>query len=351
MSGLLTRAELAVYQRLVRPVLFRMFGGDPERIHEAMIEWLGHVPGTRRARVVDPVQVAGIQFPNRVGVAAGLDKDGLAAPAWARLGFGFAELGTVTGQAQPGNDRPRVFRAVASRGIVNRMGFNNAGADALADRLLKLGVQRGNQRVGIPLGISIGKTKRVPVEQARADYLCSVEALRPYADYFAVNVSSPNTPGLRSLQAARELESLVGAVVAGAGEGSRHPVPVWVKLAPDLSAAELSDALTAITSAGAAGVIATNTTLSREGLAPADRHLAEQAGGLSGAPLTARSLAFVEAVKGATDLPVMGVGGIMSPRDAARLLEAGASLVQLYTGFIYAGTALVRGIHELTGTR
>ncbi|MDO5065693.1 MAG: quinone-dependent dihydroorotate dehydrogenase [Propionibacteriaceae bacterium] len=348
MLSLRTRAELGGYQRLLRPVLFRLFGGDPEAIHEAMIGWLAQVPGTRQARVVAPVELAGIRFPNRVGVAAGLDKDGHAAPAWARLGFGFAELGTVTGRAQPGNDRPRVFRAVASRGVVNRMGFNNAGADALADRLLKLGVQRGNQRLGIPLGISIGKTKVVPVADARADYVSSVVALRDFADYFAVNVSSPNTPGLRSLQAAQELTDLVGAVVEAAAEGG-YPIPVFVKLAPDLEPGELPEVLAAISCSGAAGVIATNTTLSREGLASTDQHLASEPGGLSGAPLTARALRFVETVAATTALPVIGVGGIMSPRDAARMFDAGASLIQLYTGFIYAGPALVRGIHELTG--
>uniref|UniRef100_UPI0030C66264 quinone-dependent dihydroorotate dehydrogenase n=1 Tax=Arachnia propionica TaxID=1750 RepID=UPI0030C66264 len=350
MTGLLTLSELACYQRLLRPVLFRLHRGNPEAVHEMMIEWLGHVPGTRHARVVAPVEVAGIRFPNRVGIAAGLDKDGIAAPAWARLGFGFAELGTVTGQAQPGNERPRVFRAVASRAIVNRMGFNNAGADALADRLLKLGVQRGNLRLGIPLGISIGKTKVVPMARARTDYVGSVDVLRDFADYFAVNVSSPNTPGLRSLQTAQELTTLITSVVGAAGEGG-HPVPVFVKLAPDLDPDGLPEILAAISDAGAAGVIATNTTLSRDGLRPTDQHLRDEAGGLSGAPLTARALRFVETVAGTTALPVIGVGGIMSPRDAARMFDAGASLIQLYTGFIYAGPALVRGIHELTGRR
>lgn len=341
-----TLLTLAAYQRLLRPVLFRYAGGNPEAVHEAMIEWLSHLPPTPRPSIAAPVEVAGILFPNRVGVAAGLDKDGLAAPAWGRLGFGFAELGTVTAQPQPGNDKPRAFRAVASRAIVNRMGFNNDGADALADRLLKFGVERGNRRLGIPLGISIGKTKVVPVGQATADYVASVETLRGYADYLAVNVSSPNTPGLRSLQAATELEALLVAIVAAAGE-----VPVFVKLAPDVEAATLTETLAVIGSSGTAGIIATNTTLDRDGLALADRHLATEAGGLSGAPLTAKALRFVETVVQATDLPVMGVGGIMSPRDAERMFDAGASLVQLYTGFIYAGIALVRGIHEIAEAR
>ena len=346
MTSLFTRAELAAYQKLLRPILFRWAGGDPEAIHEAMISWLGHVPATRSAQVANPVTVAGIEFPNRVGVAAGLDKDGVAAAAWARFGFGHAELGTVTGQAQPGNPRPRMFRARASRGVINRMGFNNRGADALADRLLKLGVQRGNRRLGIPLGVSIGKTKAIALVDAASDYLASLDALRDHADYFAVNVSSPNTPGLRSLQAAKELEQLLGCIVESASQGT-DPIPVFVKLAPDLEPGQLTETVAVIRDCGAAGIIATNTTLSREGLAADDRHLAGEEGGLSGAPLTTRALAFVEQVVSVTDLPVIGVGGIMSPRDGMRMFEAGAVLLQIYTGFIYAGPALVRGLNDL----
>lgn len=350
MTGLMTRAELAVYQRLIRPVLFHWAGGNPEAIHEDMIRWLGFLPPTRSAYECRSTTVAGIRFPNRVGVAAGLDKDGVAAAAWARLGFGFAELGTVTAQAQPGNPKPRVFRAKASRAVINRMGFNNAGAEALADRLLKLGVQQGNLRLGVPLGISIGKTKTVALAQAADDYLASIEALAPYADYFAINISSPNTPGLRALQAARDLGALLSKVVGAAAAGP-DPVPVFVKLAPDLKTDQLRETLTTIDDSGAAGIIATNTTLSRDGLAFEDQRLAIEAGGLSGAPLTRKALAFVERVAAETDLAVIGVGGIMSPRDAGRMLEAGASLIQLYTGFIYAGPALVHGIHETLGNR
>lgn len=348
MTSLFTRAELAAYQKLLRPILFRWAGGDPEAIHEAMISWLGHVPATRSAHVAGQVTVAGIEFPNRVGVAAGLDKDGVAAAAWARFGFGHVELGTVTGQAQPGNPRPRMFRARASQGVINRMGFNNRGADALADRLLKLGVQRGNRRLGIPLGVSIGKTKAIALVDAASDYLSSLDALRDHADYFAVNVSSPNTPGLRSLQAAKELEQLLGCIIESASQGT-DPIPVFVKLAPDLDPHRLTETLAVIRDCGAAGIIATNTTLSREGLAAQDQHLASEEGGLSGAPLTAMALAFVERVVSATELPVIGVGGIMSPRDGVRMIEAGAVLLQIYTGFIYAGPALVRGLNDLLG--
>lgn len=327
--------------RLARTGLFRI---DPEVIHERMIDALGAVPAVRAAVEADPVTVAGIRFPNRVGLAAGLDKDGIAARAWARFGFGFAELGTVTARPQPGNDRPRLFRGPASKAIVNRMGFNNAGADALAARLRGYGAARGNLALGIPLGVSIGKTKVVPLEESTDDYLASLRAVAPVADYVALNVSSPNTPGLRSLQAAEEMEALLSALTTAAA--SLDALPVFVKLAPDLEPEALGETLRVIRGSGAAGIIATNTTLSREGLADADARLRFEAGGLSGAPLTRRALAFVERVAGQTDLPVIGVGGIMTPRDAVRMFDAGAVLVQLYTGFIYEGPALVRGIQE-----
>ncbi len=327
--------------RLARTGLFRV---DPEVVHERMIDALGALPATRRTVEADPVTIAGIRFPNRVGLAAGLDKDGIAARVWARFGFGFAELGTVTARPQPGNERPRLFRGPASRAIVNRMGFNNAGAEALAARLRGYGAARGNLALGIPIGVSIGKTKVVPLEESTDDYLTSLRAVAPVADYVAVNVSSPNTPGLRSLQAAAEMEALLTAITSAAA--TLDDLPVFVKLAPDLDAAALADTLRVISACGAAGVIATNTTLSREGLAGADAALRSEAGGLSGAPLTARALAFVERVTKGTDLPVIGVGGIMAPRDGARMFDAGAALVQLYTGFIYEGPALVRGIQE-----
>ncbi len=337
-----TRALRKGYH-LARAGLFRYAGGDAEKVHEAMIDALALLPAARLARVVDPVTVAGVEFPNRVGVAAGLDKDGRAAAAWARFGFGFVELGTVTASAQPGNERPRLFRLKDSRAIINRMGFNNRGAAAMAAHLSALGVERGNRALGIPVGISIGKTRAVPLEQATQDYLASLELLAPHADYIAVNVSSPNTPGLRSLQGADDLSALVRPLV----EQAAGALPVFVKLAPDLAEGDVESTLRAIEDAGAAGVIATNTTLTRDGLALVDQRLAGEAGGLSGAPLTERALRFVEQVAGRTDLPVMGVGGIMSPADAGAMFDAGAQLVQLYTGFIYEGPALVRGIHDI----
>ncbi len=330
---------------LLRHGLFRYAGGNPERVHEDMIAALAKVPTPGRAAVADPVTVAGVSFPNRVGVAAGLDKDGIAARAWARFGFGFAELGTVTALAQPGNPKPRMFRAVDSKAIVNRMGFNNHGAAALARELARIGVQRGNQAAGIPLGISIGKSKMTPLPGAVQDYLTSLRLLASHADYIAINVSSPNTPGLRSLQQAHELGTLVAALTDEAAALSFAPVPVFVKLAPDLAGSDLVETLAVLRDSAASGLIATNTTLSREGLEPADRWLAAEAGGLSGRPLTAKALAFVESLAG-IGLPVIGAGGIMTPADADRMFNAGAVLVQLYTGFIYEGPALVRGIHE-----
>lgn len=352
------RAQLvaAGYDRLLRPVLFRAHGGDPERIHEDMIgtlSLLGGLPGLRDAvgaltrTDASPVEVAGIRFPGRVGLAAGMDKEGRAARAWQHLGFAFAELGTVTGLPQPGNPRPRVFRGAASGALVNRMGFNNDGVLALANRLAVAGIFRGNGRAGIPLGISIGKSKATELGAAVADYLLSLRTVTPHADYVAVNVSSPNTPGLRSLQDARALADLLGALVAETRTLAHGvaPTPVFVKIAPDLTWPQVDEVIATATDAGAAGLIATNTTLRREGLAPADVRLATEAGGLSGRPLTARAREVVAYVAAHTDLPVIGSGGVMTADDAWALLDAGASLVQLYTGFVYAGPALIGAIN------
>ncbi len=341
------------YESFLRPVLFRRHGGDPEAIHEELIRLLGHVSPWQRSVLRGivgppsiPVTVAGISFPGRVGVAARLDKDGVAASAWAALGFGFAELGTVTAFPQPGNDAPRLFRLRRSQAIVNRMGFNNRGAAALAARLDEAGVRRGQASLGIPLGISLGKSKVIPLADAVSDYVASFRAVAPYADYVAVNVSSPNTPGLRSLQDGGLLRDLVGTLVTEAASIEGPPsVPIFVKIAPDLTDAQIDEVLTVVSDAGASGLIATNTTLSRDGLDLADRPRADEAGGLSGAPLTRRALDVVTRVAGSTSLPVIGVGGIMTPGDADRMFDAGASLVQVYTGFIYHGVALVTGIN------
>ena len=345
------------YRHVLRPLLFRARGGDPERVHEdtlRVITRLGdhRVARTALARVLarhrQPVRVAGIDFPGRVGVAAGLDKNGLGVKAWGSLGFGFAELGTVTAEPQPGNDLPRLFRLPGERAIINRMGFNNAGAAALAARLRAAGVVRGNGAVGIPLGISLGKTKSTPLADATEDYLTSLRLLAGHADYVAVNVSSPNTPGLRTLQDADALAGLVGALVAEsarlAGDGTA--VPVFVKLAPDLTEDALEDLLAVCTAAGAAGLVATNTTVARDGLA-SDHPRRAETGGLSGAPLAARARAVVAFLTARTSLPVIGVGGILTADDGRAMFDAGAVLLQLYSGYIYRGPALVDELNRL----
>jgi dihydroorotate dehydrogenase len=329
-----------VYQRFVRRALFRMGGGDAEVAHERTLRMaarLGAVPpvvaGLRRYFGGSaPRTVFGVRFPGPVGLAAGMDKDGRALRAWPAFGFGFVEVGTVTWHAQPGNPRPRLYRLPASEAVINRMGFNNGGASALAERLRALGPLK------VPLGVSIGKSKVTPVEEAVDDYRSSLRVLAPYADYFAVNVSSPNTPGLRGLQDKAALDTLLGALETS--------VPLLVKIAPDLTDQAIADVLEVCAARGVAGVIATNTTLSRTGLAEVDAARGEEAGGLSGRPLTARALEVVTFVAKESGLPVIGVGGIHSADDALRMLDAGASLVQVYTGFIYHGAGLVRAINH-----
>ncbi|GAA4927032.1 quinone-dependent dihydroorotate dehydrogenase [Actinoplanes utahensis] len=329
---------MSLFSNVARPALFRLGGGDAEHAHEWTLNRLAALPAPALAAMrrwygfANPVEVFGVRFPNRVGLAAGMDKNGIALPAWPALGFGFVEVGTVTAKPQPGNDKPRLFRAKASEGIINRMGFNNAGAAALADRLAALGP------LDVPLGISLGKSKVTPLEDAVEDYLTSYRLLQPYADYIAVNVSSPNTPGLRSLQDKDSIAALLNALAG--------PVPVLVKIAPDLTEPAIAELLEVCLEHGAAGIIATNTTLSRDGLASADQHLAGESGGLSGAPLTARArevVRFVHTESGGR-LPIIGVGGIMSVDDASRMFDAGAALVQLYSGFIYQGPDLVLAV-------
>jgi dihydroorotate dehydrogenase len=329
---------VTLFESAVRPVLFRLGGGDAETAHEFTLARLASLPSGARALLRSryatdaPVEVFGVRFPNSVGLAAGVDKNGVALPAWPALGFGFVEVGTVTAQAQPGNDKPRLFRLPESGAIINRMGFNNAGAAALAARLHALGP------IGVPLGISLGKSKVTPLDRAVDDYLTSYRLLHSYADYIAVNVSSPNTPGLRTLQDKSAIAALLGAVV-----GDK---PVLIKIAPDLTEPAIAELLEVCLEHGAAGVIASNTTLGRGGIAPGDQHLAAEAGGLSGRPLTEQTRKVVHFVHTETGgrLPIIGVGGIMDAGDARALFDAGASLVQLYSGFIYKGPALVRAV-------
>jgi dihydroorotate dehydrogenase len=349
------------YRRVLRPLLFRAYDGDAERIHEETLAAAARVGRSRPARAAiaalcarhrAPATVAGIQFPGMVGLAAGMDKDGVGTKTWGSLGFGYVELGTVTAQPQSGNDKPRLFRLPGSRAIINRMGFNNRGAPALADRLAAIGVSRGNLAVGIPIGISIGKTKSVPLAEAAEDYLASLRAVARCADYVAINVSSPNTPGLRSLQDARTLAELISALVNEAWQlaAGGLPVPIFVKVAPDLTEAALEAVVQVSTEAGAEGLIATNTTLSRDGIS-ADQPLAAEAGGLSGAPLTQRAREVVRFLAERTTLPIIGVGGIMSRDDGQAMLDAGASLLQIYTGYVYAGPSLVNDLNHLKPDR
>ena len=346
------------YRRVLRPLLFRAYGGDAERVHEQTLAAVARIGRSRPAlaalaalcaRHRAPATVAGIQFPGIVGLAAGMDKDGVGIKTWASLGFGYIELGTVTAQTQPGNDRPRLFRLPESRAIINRMGFNNLGASALAERLAAAGVSRGNLAVGIPIGISIGKTKTVPLAEAAQDYLTSLRTVARYADYLAINVSSPNTPGLRSLQDPRTLAELISTLVNEAwrlADGG-PPVPIFVKMAPDLTEAALEEVVGVCTEAGAEGLIATNTTLGRDGIA-AHQPLAGEAGGLSGAPLTRRAREVVRFLAERTTLPIIGVGGIMSRDDGQAMLDAGASLLQIYTGHVYGGPALIDDLNRMT---
>jgi len=325
------------YSRLVRPVLFRR---NAEAVHEWTLRRLATLSRNQLALAAlrrlyarsAPRTVFGVRFPNPVGLAAGLDKDGRALPAWPALGFGFVEVGTVTRQPQPGNPAPRLFRLPASQAVINRMGFNNAGAAALAARLDKIGP------LPVPLGISLGKSKVTPLEDAVEDYLFSLRALERYAAYVAVNVSSPNTPGLRALQDRAALGDLLAALKS---ESTR---PLLVKVAPDLTDHALGELLEVCAEHGVAGVIATNTTIARDGLAPADAACAAEAGGLSGRPLAERAREVVTFVVKRSELPVIGVGGILAAEDALRLFDAGASLVQLCTGLIYTGPVLVRRI-------
>jgi dihydroorotate dehydrogenase len=345
---------------VARPVLFRMGKGDPEVVHHRTLSGLARVSrsapalrllGGLRRRHPSPRTVFGVDFPSAVGLAAGMDKDGVALKAWPALGFGHVEVGTVTAHPQPGNPRPRLFRLPASGAIINRMGFNNSGAQALAARLATTG------RIGVPLGISLGKSKITPVDEAVGDYLTSLRAVYPFADYIAVNVSSPNTPGLRTLQDRAPLDELLAALTTEAGSlawslGQRRtPVPVLVKIAPDLTDQAIADLLEVCVDRGIAGLIATNTTLTRPGLAAGDAATAAEAGGLSGRPLAPRSLEVVRFVSAHCDLPVIGVGGISSVDDGLRMLDAGASLLQLYTGFIFGGPPLVTSLNKAIAAR
>lgn len=338
-----------MYRSIIRPLLFLF---QPETVHHltfsllrlglclAPVRWLFRKMFVHSAHPALQTQAFGLTFPNPVGLAAGFDKDGLLADRWKFLGFGFVEVGTVTPRPQPGNPRPRLFRLPADQAIINRMGFNNAGVDALADRLSRA------DRNGIIIGANIGKNKDTPNEQAADDYAICFEKLYPYVDYFVVNVSSPNTPGLRDLQERGPLTALLQRL-----QDMNHAhKPLLLKIAPDLTDTQLDDIVAVARDTQLAGLVANNTTISREGLAtPAETVQTIGAGGLSGKPVTQRSAAVLNYLRTASNgqIPIIGVGGIMTPQDAADRLQAGAVLVQTYTGFIYAGPGFARAICSL----
>jgi dihydroorotate dehydrogenase len=323
--------------QLARPLLFRL---DPETAHGITLDLLDAFAPLlgRAAASVTPVRVMGLDFPNRVGLAAGLDKNGAHIDALARLGFGFLEVGTVTPRPQPGNPRPRMFRLPQAQAVINRMGFNNLGVDRLVRN-----VESARYR-GI-LGINIGKNFDTPIERAACDYLACMRKVYPLASYLTVNISSPNTKNLRRLQDTDELDRLLAALKAEQSklaEQHRRYVPVALKIAPDLVPEQVRSIAQLLRTHRIDAVIATNTTVSREGVEGLPH--AEESGGLSGAPLKARSTQVVRqlAEQLGGELPIIGVGGIMQAADAEDKLAAGASLVQLYTGLVYAGPRLVR---------
>lgn len=312
------------------------FRFDPERVHHVALAGHGALGRVRRIRPPGTaVEVMGIEFPNVVGLAAGYDKDAAAWRGLAAVGFGHLEIGTVTPKPQPGNARPRIFRFVKDQAMVNRMGFPSAGADVVARRL---GQARGS---GVVIGVSIGPNGFSDPDQAAADYEALVMQFAPLADYLAVNVSSPNTKGLRRLEMAESLAPVLGRISA-ARDAAERRVPVAVKLSPDIDPSLLDGVVGAIEAAGLDGVVVTNTTTQRPGGVGES-----ETGGLSGGPLRELALGVLEHVRSLTELPLIASGGIMTADDARRRLEAGAALVQLYTGFVYRGPRLVREIARL----
>jgi dihydroorotate dehydrogenase len=281
-----------------------------------------------------PKRLFEVNFANPVGLAAGFDKNGVALPAWEALGFGFIEIGTVTAKAQPGNPRPRIFRYAAEQALINRLGFNNDGADVIANRLRRL--RESGRWPRVPVGINIGKSKTTPLDEAPADYLHSFRRLRNFADYVVLNVSSPNTPGLRKLQESESLSILLRAV----RDENRTARPIVVKISPDVSGAQLEEIIATCEEHLVSGIIATNTTLDHSSV-PSER---DQTGGLSGAPLRAKSTELVRTIAARSTIPVIGSGGIFDAESAREKIEAGAQLLQIYTGFIYRGPALLREI-------
>jgi len=333
---------------MIRPLLFRL---DPERAHDLTLKTLRHATALQLTRLLPappscrPRQLMGLDFPNPVGLAAGLDKNGECIDGMAAMGFGFLEIGTVTPRPQPGNPGPRLFRVPQARGIINRFGFNNAGVDALLEH-----VRQARYR-GI-LGINIGKNFDTPIERATEDYLFCLDRVYPHASYVAVNISSPNTKNLRQLQDKAALEGLLSALKQSQqrlADTHGKYVPLALKIAPDLDTDQIIEIADLLRQYRIDGVIATNTTLSREGVEGLAH--AGEAGGLSGAPVCSKSTAVIKQLSLALagEVPIIGVGGILDGLDAEEKVRAGASLVQLYSGLIYRGPALVREVCEALG--
>ena len=339
--------------RLFRPLLFRL---DPETAHQLTLNALrvaGNFPPSKWVLTqlyktpAKPVQAFGLTFKNPVGLAAGYDKDALAINGLSTLGFGHLEIGTVTLKPQPGNPTPRVFRLLEDSAVINRMGFPSQGMLKVEGRMLKVGGQRS-----VVLGLNLGKNKDTPLEEAANDYIELMHRFMFHADYLTINISSPNTVGLRRLQGREMLEQLLGAIqkereIISLGRGGNSPI--LVKLSPDLSNEELEDAISVILDKGMDGIIATNTTLSRDGLRSKHRR---ESGGLSGSPLTVKSEAVLSRVVKLVNgkIPIVSAGGIMSLDDAKKRLALGASLVQVYTGLVYRGPSLVREIVKNLGS-
>lgn len=328
---------------LARALLFRL---DPERAHEMTMDMLARLQGSplewlvSEPMVSDPIDVAGLRFPNRVGLAAGLDKNARCIDGLGALGFGFIEVGTVTPKPQPGNPKPRLFRLPRANALINRLGFNNEGLEAFVAN-----VKRSSFRArGRILGLNIGKNAATPIEQATSDYLVGLEGVYPHADYVTINISSPNTSDLRSLQGDEALDQLLSAIAQQRSRlADRHGrrVPLFVKIAPDLEEAQIRVIADALQRHGMDGVIATNTTIARDGVVGLPH--AQETGGLSGAPVLAASNRVIAQLRAALGpaFPIIGVGGILTAADAVAKIRAGADLVQIYTGLVYRGPALV----------
>ena len=329
---------MSLYTSLIRPALFQL---DAETAHHQTLKMLAMMPpplirGFFGSTPEAPRTMFGVKFPNPVGLAAGMDKNAIALPAWEALGFGFVEIGTITAEAQPGNPLPRLFRYPQQEALINRMGFNNDGAAVVAERLSRL--RDSGRWPRIPVGVNLGKSKVTALEDAPKDYLHSFRLLKSYGDYFVINVSSPNTPGLRELQEADRLRAIIQILRA---EGPDKPL--LVKIAPDLAEEQALEIAALAQAEGLSGLIATNTTLDHSAI-PSGQ---DQQGGLSGAPLRTRATDLLAKIQSHTSLPIIGSGGVMNAVAAKEKFDAGACLIQIYTGFIYRGPDLIREIAAL----